>query len=179
LRFARCSRVFSRKAPFLLFEPIETCANYAPLEGAIHALDWRMAWKATAVSGRPLPRGRDGADLKTDLIFLTDGQEAPPLPPSGPPPFEGRPGEVRGLIVGVGGRQLSPIPKYDDNGREIGFTGRGCSSRQPLRPAAGGPDLPLKATMRVMRLLGGGRRRRRTSFVRSRILSATLSEKTG
>ena len=25
--------------------------------------------------------------------------------------------------MGVGGRQLSPIPKYDDNGREIGFYG--------------------------------------------------------
>ena len=30
-------------------------------------------------------------ELKADLLFLTDGQEAPPLPPSGPPPFEGLP----------------------------------------------------------------------------------------
>ncbi len=116
--------VFSERRPFLLFEPIETRANYAPLEGAIHALDWRMAWEGDSRIAAGLFRAVEMArDLKTDLIFLTDGQEAPPLPPSGPPPFEGRPGEVRGLIVGVGGRQLSPIPKYDDNGREIGFYG--------------------------------------------------------
>ncbi len=116
--------VFSERRPFLLFEPVETCANYAPLEGSIRALDWRMAWEGDSRIAAGLFRAVEMArDLKTDLIFLTDGQEAPPLPPSGPPPFEGRPGEVRGLIVGVGGYELSPIPKYDDNGREIGFYG--------------------------------------------------------
>ena len=37
--------VFSERRSFLLFEPIEVCANYAPLAGAIEALDWRMAWE--------------------------------------------------------------------------------------------------------------------------------------
>jgi mxaL protein len=54
---------------------------------------------------------------------MTDGQEAPPLPWSGGPSFDGKPGAVKGLIAGVGGYSLSPIPKYDDNGREIGFYG--------------------------------------------------------
>ncbi len=54
---------------------------------------------------------------------MTDGQEAPPLPWSGGPVFDAKPGEVKGLIVGVGGYALSPIPKYDNNGREIGFYG--------------------------------------------------------
>ena len=116
--------VFSERRPFLLFEPIETCANYAPLEAAIRALDWRMAWEGDSRIAAGLFRAVEMArELKADLLFLTDGQEAPPLPPSGPPPFEGRFGELRGLIVGVGGRQLSPIPKYDDNGHEIGFYG--------------------------------------------------------
>ncbi|SFK61159.1 VWA domain-containing protein [Methylocapsa palsarum] len=114
--------VFSERRPFLLFEPIDACANYAPLEGSIAALDWRMAWEGDSHIAAGLFRAIDMArELNADLMFLTDGQEAPPLPASGGPPFEGRRGEVRGLIVGVGGYELSPIPKYDDNGREVGF----------------------------------------------------------
>jgi len=116
--------VFSERRPFLLFEPVETCADFAPLEAAVQSLDWRMAWEGDSRIAAGLYRAIDMArELKTDLIFLTDGQEAPPLPASGGPTFEGRPGELRGLIVGVGGYELSPIPKFDDNGREIGFYG--------------------------------------------------------
>lgn len=116
--------VFSERRSFLLFEPVEVCANYAPLAGAIEALDWRMAWEGDSRIAAGLFRAIDNArELGVNLVFFTDGQEAPPLPFSGPPPFEGRAGEVRGLIVGVGGYELSPIPKFDDSGREIGFYG--------------------------------------------------------
>jgi len=114
--------VFSERRSFLLFEPVEVCADYAPLAGAIEALDWRMAWEGDSRIAAGLFRAIEMArELKADLVFLTDGQEAPPLPFSGPPSFEGRAGEVRGLVVGTGGYALSPIPKFDDNGREIGF----------------------------------------------------------
>jgi mxaL protein len=116
--------VFAERRSFLLFEPVEVCADYAPLAGALKALDWRMAWEGDSRISSGLFRGiGDARQLGVNLIFFTDGQEAPPLPFSGPPPFEGRIGEVRGLIVGVGGYELSPIPKFDDNGREIGFYG--------------------------------------------------------
>lgn len=116
--------VFSERRPFLLFEPIEVCDNYAPLTGTIGALDWRMGWEGDSRIAAGLFRAIELAgELKTDLVFITDGQESPPLPSSGPPPFEGRSGEVRGLIAGAGGYQLSPIPKFNDDGREIGFYG--------------------------------------------------------
>lgn len=114
--------VFSERRTFLLFEPIDVCADFAPLEASIGALDWRMAWEGDSRVSAGLFRAIEIArDLKSDLLFFTDGQEAPPLPARGAPPFEGRAGEVRGLIVGVGGYELSPIPKFDDKGREIGF----------------------------------------------------------
>lgn len=116
--------VFSERRPFLLFEPIDACGDFAPLETAIQALDWRMAWEGDSRISAGLFRAIDMArGLKADLLFITDGQEAPPLPASGGGAFDGRRGEVRGLIVGVGGYELSPIPKYDDRGREIGFHG--------------------------------------------------------
>ena len=116
--------VFSERRSFLLYEPIEVCANYAPIAGSIDALDWRMAWEGDSRVAAGLFRAVEMArGLQTDLLFFTDGQEAPPLPFTGPPPFEGRVGDVKGVIVGVGGYELSPIPKFDDNGREIGFYG--------------------------------------------------------
>jgi len=117
--------IFAERQSFLLFEPIDICVNYAPVEGAIAMLDWRMAWEGDSRVAAGLYRAIDHARaLKTDLVFFTDGQEAPPLPASGGPAFEGQPGVVRGLVVGVGGYELSPIPKFDDRGREIGFFGQ-------------------------------------------------------
>ncbi|MEF3366440.1 vWA domain-containing protein [Methylocystis sp. 9N] len=116
--------VFTERQPFLLFEPIEVCADFAPLDGAIQGLDWRMAWEGDSHISSGLYRAIDMArSLGVDLIFITDGHEAPPLPWSGGPPFGGRPGEVKGAIVGAGADALSPIPKFDDTGREIGFFG--------------------------------------------------------
>ncbi|MGD9541235.1 vWA domain-containing protein [Methylocystis sp.] len=116
--------IFSERKTFLLFEPIDVCVDFAPLEASIEALDWRMAWEGDSRVSAGLFGAIDLArQLKSDLLFFTDGQEAPPLPARGAPTFEGRAGEVRGLVVGVGGYELSPIPKFDDRGREIGFLG--------------------------------------------------------
>lgn len=116
--------VFAERRPFLLYEPIDVCRNFAPLSGSIDALDWRMGWEGDSHIAAGLYHAIDLAkELRADLLFLTDGQEAPPLPPSGGPAFDGQSGEIRGLIVGVGGYQLSPIPKFNDEGRDIGFYG--------------------------------------------------------
>ncbi|TXM92608.1 VWA domain-containing protein, partial [Methylobacterium sp. WL103] len=73
--------LFTERRTFLLFEPIEVCADFAPLDGAIAAIDWRMAWEADSRIAAGLHRAiATAADLGTDLVFLTDGQEAPPLP---------------------------------------------------------------------------------------------------
>ncbi|ATQ68952.1 MULTISPECIES: vWA domain-containing protein [Methylosinus] len=116
--------VFAERRPFLLYEPIETCGNFALIGASIDALDWRMGWEGDSHIAAGLYRAIDLAkELHADLLFFTDGQEAPPLPASGGPSFDGAPGETRGLIVGVGGYELSPIPKFNDEGREIGFYG--------------------------------------------------------
>ena len=113
--------VFSERRSFLLFNPVEVCSNYDALEGAISGLDWRMAWQGDSYIAKGLYSALDiAASLKSDLIFFTDGHEAPPLPFTGIPEFEGKPGAVKGLIAGVGGSEKTPIPKYDDEGRQIG-----------------------------------------------------------
>lgn len=114
--------LFAERRPFLLIAPVETCENFAPLSGTLARLDWRMAWEGDSHVASALYQSIAlAATFDTDIVFLTDGQEAPPLHWSGPPSFEGESGKVRGLIVGVGDRVPSPIPKFDSDGREIGF----------------------------------------------------------
>ena len=114
--------LFTERRPFLLFAPVEVCADFTPLDGELSALDWRMAWEGDSRIAAGLDRAiAMAADLGVDLMFITDGQETPPQPAGRAPTFDAKPGAVRGLIVGAGGYGLSPIPKFDDRGRERGF----------------------------------------------------------
>lgn len=117
--------VFTERRSFLLFNPVEVCENFAPLETAIQNLDWRMAWEGDSMVAKGFYHAIMLAeDLKADLVFVTDGHEAPPLPPGvGLPEFEGTPEKVMGLVLGVGGKDKVPMPKFDDDGNEIGTYG--------------------------------------------------------
>ncbi len=116
--------IFTERRSFLLFEPVDVCSNYDALVGSISGLDWRMAWQGDSWIAKGLYSAIDIAgSLNANLIFLTDGQEAPPIPASGVPEFDGKIGAVKGLIVGVGGTEKVPIPKFDDEGRQIGVYG--------------------------------------------------------
>ncbi len=117
--------IFTERRSFLLFNPVEVCENFAPIETAIEELDWRMAWEGDSMvtSGFYQAVGM-AEDLKADLIFVTDGHEAPPLPPGGGiPDYEGEAGKVGGFLLGVGGRDKVPLPKIDDEGNEVGTYG--------------------------------------------------------
>ncbi|QZO02455.1 VWA domain-containing protein [Chenggangzhangella methanolivorans] len=114
--------VFSERRVFLLFEPMDVCRDFAAIEGAIRGLDWRMAWEGDSRISDGLQRAIDMTKpIGADLIFLTDGHEAPPPRTDMEQRFEIEKDKVRGLLVGVGGTQPVPIPKYDDFGRESGF----------------------------------------------------------
>ncbi|MBS7538860.1 vWA domain-containing protein [Ancylobacter lacus] len=114
--------VFTERRSFLLFEPAEVCGNFAPLDAELAALDWRMAWEGDSYIARGAQSGWELAQaVRADLVFLTDGHEAPPAPAAGLPPFERSGPPVHGLLVGVGGPEPAPIPKFDEDGRETGF----------------------------------------------------------
>lgn len=113
--------MFTERRSFPLFAPADVCENFAGIRGAIDALDWRMGWDGDSRVSAGLQSGiRLASALKADLVFLTDGHEAPPLPYAGRRKLKGEPG-IGGVVVGVGGTKPSPIPKYDEEGREIGF----------------------------------------------------------
>lgn len=116
--------LFTERRVVVLFEPVEVCANFSDIEAAIDALDWRMAWSGDSHVARGVHEAIPiAAGLPSDLLFFTDGHEAPPLPWTGLPVFEGEAGEVRGLLAGVGGKDLVPLAKFDEEGRQIGVLG--------------------------------------------------------
>jgi len=113
--------IFAERRSFVLSEPVDACTNYAPLAGSIDAFNWRMAWEGDSRIARGLFDALDMArELDVNVLFLTDGHEAPPLPASGRMSYHGTPGETGGVVIGIGGRVPAPIPKFDEDGYEIG-----------------------------------------------------------
>lgn len=98
--------VFTDRQASLLFEPLEVCSARTEIDQVIEALDWRMAWAADS---------RIGKGLRHAVDTLT------PLNPRYRSDFSDVKGKFRGMIVGVGGLNNVPIPKYDKNGKQIGF----------------------------------------------------------
>jgi mxaL protein len=114
--------LFTTQNTQLLFEPLEICEHFAVIDDALAHIDWRMAWGANSFIARGLFSAlREIAARDTDirLAFFTDGQQFPPEAEM--PNFQGKPGEVRGLLVGVGGVQPVPIPRLDRDNRPQGY----------------------------------------------------------
>ncbi len=64
--------VFTERRSFVLFDPIEVCGDFAPLEAAIAELDWRMAWEGDSMVTKGLHHAIDLArPLKANLIFFS------------------------------------------------------------------------------------------------------------
>jgi len=116
--------LFSAWQTAVLFEPLEVCRHRVELERSIREMHWRMAWIPQSNIMRGLNdalshRRRMAGDPA--LVFVSDFDEAPVL---------GRPTWVaqgvqaipgRGLLLGAGRPDASPVPRLDGNDREIGF----------------------------------------------------------
>lgn len=116
--------VFTEYRSYLLLAPVEVCAHLDELRATLARIDGRMAWSGNSEiakgvhSGIGIVRQLPGNPA---LVFVTDGHESPPLSAGHRPAFDDKPGDVRGVIVGVGGRLPTPIPKTDPQGQPLGF----------------------------------------------------------
>jgi mxaL protein len=115
--------VFTENRSYLLLTPVEVCTHRAELRATLAGIDGRMAWSGGSEVAKALHSGIVVAKElpgRPALVFMTDGQEAPPLDPRHRPAYDDKQGEVSGLIVGVGELTPSPIPKLDPSGRPLG-----------------------------------------------------------
>lgn len=116
--------IFTEYRSYLLFTPVEVCANRAELRASLAGIDGRMAWSGNSEVAKALHSGivvAKALPQVPSLVFVTDGHESPPLNARHRPSFDDKPGEVAGMIVGVGESKPSPIPKLDPIGRPLGF----------------------------------------------------------
>ncbi|PKM10927.1 MAG: VWA domain-containing protein [Gammaproteobacteria bacterium HGW-Gammaproteobacteria-3] len=114
--------IFTERRSALLFEPLEICSSYAEIDSTIARLDWRMAWAADSRIAKGLLSTLDMLQKRDSaILFITDGQEAPPVNPRYRTDFSSIKKRVKGMIIGTGGLNPVPIPKFNANGGQNGF----------------------------------------------------------
>lgn len=116
--------LFTERETANIVRPLEVCAHFGALDETIARMDWRMAWAADSFIAHGLfsaimQTPRLGKDVR--VVFISDGDQAPPANPKYMPDFPGKSGQVKGLIAGVGGLTPSRIPKLDDKDNINGY----------------------------------------------------------
>ena len=118
--------IFSEARSLILMNPVEVCNSYHDLTQMLNQFDPHMAWaRSSEVSKAVYTAIRQAKEIEPEptIVFVTDGHESPPLHESLFPKFDGKPGEIHGVMVGVGGEDLLPIPKTNEQGEIEGVWG--------------------------------------------------------
>lgn len=111
--------VFSESRSLILINPVEVCANYNDLTQMLQKIDGPMAWVNASEVSKALftaMKQVERIESKPSIVFVTDGHESPPLHATLYPKYKGELGVISGVLVGVGGDELLPIPRRDDAG---------------------------------------------------------------
>ena len=117
---------FAGYRTLILLAPVEVCENYGDLLTSLSKINGGMRWEnASEITKGVYWSMRAAKELGSNpnVIFVTDGQEAPPIDPTNILPMfdDLKTGQVRGWLVGAGGYSLMPIPKTDDDGNRQGY----------------------------------------------------------
>jgi mxaL protein len=140
--------VFTEYRSYVLLLPLEVCANYAELAATLDRIDGTMAWAGGSQISKGLMSAlRISARIPEHpaVVFFTDGHEAPPLRSDFAPAVPDDATDPRGIIVGVGGDSLLPIPKFDPTGHPIGVWGPDDVMQSPPQPGLREPAQPAKS----------------------------------
>ena len=117
--------VFTGQRTLLLLPPVEVCSNFDALLSSLEGIDGRMRWTnwSRIAEGGIYSATRVAQDVGQGaaVVFITDGQEAPPVLPSDALKRDINPAQVKGWLIGVGGDQAAPIPHTDAEGNRDGY----------------------------------------------------------
>lgn len=117
---------FAGYRTLILLAPVEVCENYGDLLTSLAKVNGDMRWEnASEITKGVYWSMRAAKELGSNpsVIFVTDGQEAPPIDPTNILPMfdDLKVGQVHGWLVGAGGYSPMPIPKTDDEGNRQGY----------------------------------------------------------
>lgn len=116
------------------YSPIEVCANFNNLNATIKHLDWRNTWSGNTrirESVVNLARLIRSFPESAQVVFFTDGEEAPKLHAFNTRDLTQFQDGKNWLFVGIGSKEGTPIPKYDSNNQLIGYWSNESFALQP------------------------------------------------
>mgnify|MGYP002620290242 FL=1 len=116
------------------YSPIEVCENFSNINTTISKLDWRATWSGNTrirESVVNLARLIRSFPESAQVIFFTDGEEAPKLHVFNTRDLEQFQGGNDWLFVGIGSDEGAPIPKYDNKNQLIGYWSNDSFALQP------------------------------------------------
>lgn len=118
-----------------LYTPIEVCENFEALQDTIDHLDWRTGWSGNSrirESLFTLARVIRTFPDPAQVVYFTDGEEAPKLHAFNTKNLEDFQGGTGWLFVGIGDPSKgTEIPKYDEKNQLIGFWSNESFAMQP------------------------------------------------
>jgi len=116
------------------YSPIEVCENFSNINTTISKLDWRATWSGNTrirESVISLARLIRSFPESAQVIYFTDGEEAPKLHVFNTRDLEQFQGGNDWLFVGIGSDEGAPIPKYDNKNQLIGYWSHDSFALQP------------------------------------------------
>ena len=106
----------------ILFEPLEICRHFPAIEQVVAGLDRRMRWIGDSWVTNVLTASIVEADKrKLNLVMITDGDEMPQRSAPIVTELSKLRGKVKGVLLGVGGDALQPIPRLNQKDEVIGY----------------------------------------------------------
>lgn len=126
--------LFSGVVVSTMFTPIEVCQNFSAIHDAIDHIEWREAWHGNSRIGFGVLSAATGLtklNKSTQVIFFTDGDEAPRLHAFNQADFSTWQNLNSWLLVGIGSDKPVPVPKYDENNKLIGYWSQDIYQLEP------------------------------------------------
>lgn len=118
-----------------LFEPLEVCRHFPAIEQVVRHLDWRMAWDGDSrIEAGLINALHEAAKRNLDLVFITDGDEAPHVEMPRLSDLLSLRGRTKGWLLGVGSPEPHPVPRLDAENRIVGYWTAMDAAREGFHP---------------------------------------------
>ncbi len=114
--------LFAADEVVLLFEPLEICRHYPAIEQMVMGLNRRMRWIGDSLITETVTFAtHEAKNRDLNLVIITDGDEMPHKDIPYINDLIKLRGQIKGLLLGVGGNALQPIPKFNEQDEMIGY----------------------------------------------------------
>jgi mxaL protein len=126
--------LFAGVSTAALYHPIEVCENFHAINDTIDHLEWRTAWSGNSRIRENLysiSRTIRAFPEAAQVVFFTDGEEAPKLHVFNTKDLKGVQNAEDWLFVGVGSKEGAAIPKLSEDNQVIGYWSNESFALQP------------------------------------------------